>query len=139
MTDVKEILPELLGRLFGRLRSEVAGLLGSGLRFSHVRVLDAVPAEGASVTSLADRLGMTKQGCGQFVTQLTAAGLVTREAEPGDRRVRRVRLTPEGARLLGRAREAMAQAEQDFAAEVGPRRYATFRRVLEELGQDARA
>lgn len=139
MTDVKEILPELLGRLFGRLRSEVAGLLGPGLRFSHVRVLEAVPPEGASVTALAESLHMTKQGCGQFVTQLEAAGLVRRDAEPGDRRVRRVRLTPEGERLLGRAREAMARAEEIFAAEVGPRRYAGFRRVLEELGRDAHA
>lgn len=139
MTDAKEILPEMLGRLFGRLRSEVAGLLGPGLRFSHVRVLDAVPSEGASVTALAERLGMTKQGCGQFVTQLETAGLVRRDAEPGDRRVRRVRLTPEGERLLGRARDAMARAEETFAAEVGPRRYAGFRRVLDELGRDARA
>lgn len=134
MTAVKDPLPELLGRLFGRMRAEVGHLLVDGLRFSHIRVLDAVPADGASVTVLAERLGMTKQGCGQFVAQLTRSGLVGVEAVPSDRRVRLVRLTPEGERLLLRAHTAMAGAEESFADEVGPRRYATFRRVLEDLG-----
>lgn len=137
MTDVKDILPELLGGVFARLRSDLAHLTTDGLRFSHVRVLDAVPADGASVTVLSERLGMTKQGCGQFVTQLVGTGHLRTDPADGDRRVRVVRLTPAGQRLLTEARSAMAAAEQTFAAEVGPRRYATFRRVLEELGERA--
>ncbi|MGG5258463.1 MarR family winged helix-turn-helix transcriptional regulator [Phycicoccus avicenniae] len=135
MTVVKEILPDLLGGVFARLRSDLAHLTVDGLRFSHVRVLDGVPAEGASVTVLAAHLGMTKQGCGQFVAQLERSGHVRVETARGDRRVRLVRLTPEGERFLARAHAAIAAAEEEFAAEVGPRRYATFRRVLEELGE----
>lgn len=137
MTDVKDILPELLGNLFVRIRAEVAHLTVDGLRFSHIRVLDAVPADGAGVTALAERLGMTKQGCGQFVTQLVATGHVATEPAADDRRVRVVRLTVAGERLLVEVRAAMARAEDDFAAEVGPRRYATFRRVLEDLADRA--
>lgn len=137
MNDVKDILPEHLGRLFARMRAGVAELTVDGLRFSHLRVLEAVPDEGASVTDLAERLGMTKQGCGQFVAQLVTNGLVRTEAPEADRRVRVVRLTHEGERLLARSRALMAATEEQFAAEVGPRRYATFRRVLEDLADRA--
>ena len=35
--------------------------------------------------------------------------------------------------------DGVTALEERFAAEVGPRRYATFRRVLEELGQAGEA
>ena len=45
-----------------------------GLRPSHHRILDGVPADGpVTVTELAARVGMTKQAIGQFVTQLAGA------------------------------------------------------------------
>ncbi len=40
----------------------------------------------------------------RFVSKLEASGLVTREIDPSDRRVARVRLTPQGARLLDQSR-----------------------------------
>ena len=43
-------------------------------RPSHHRVIGRVPPEGITVTDLAERVGMTKQGIGQFVTQLTESG-----------------------------------------------------------------
>ena len=50
------------------------------------------------VTELAERVRMTKQGCGQFVTQLVETGHLAVEADPDDRRVRRVRRTAKGRR-----------------------------------------
>jgi DNA-binding MarR family transcriptional regulator len=45
--------------------------------------------------------------------------LVTREADPHDARARRVRFTPTGLAWLQGFREAVAQAEAEFRAEVG--------------------
>ncbi|MBM6400508.1 MarR family winged helix-turn-helix transcriptional regulator [Phycicoccus sonneratiae] len=138
MTEVKEVLPELMAGLFARIRAELADLPMDGLRFSHVRVLGGVPEEGASVTAIAEQIGMTKQGCGQFVAQLTASGHLVAVADPTDRRVRLVRRTPEGDAFVARVVAATAVVEERFAEEVGPRRYASFRRVLDELVADPR-
>jgi len=49
---------------------------------------------------LGERVGMTKQGCGQFVTHLVETGHLATEPDPSDRRVRIVRRTPLGQKLL---------------------------------------
>ena len=63
-------------------------------------MLFSVPAEGVSITELAERVGMTKQGCGQFVSQLTDEGYLTQAADPRDRRARVVRRTAAGRRMV---------------------------------------
>ncbi len=133
MTRVKEVLPDLLRDLFARMRPELASSLVEGLRFSHVRVIAGVPPEGSSVTALAERIGMTKQGCGQFVDQLTRTGHLRTLPDPGDRRVRLVLRTPLGDRFLDSMYASVRELEERFADEVGRQRYATFRSVLEEL------
>jgi DNA-binding MarR family transcriptional regulator len=134
MTDVKGVLPELMAGLFGRIRGELSdGTMGE-LRMSHLRVLTAVPPDGLSVTALAGRVGMTKQGCGQFVTQLVGTGHLTTAPDPEDARVRLVLRTSSGDRFMGRVYAALARIEEGFAAEVGERRFTTFKKVMGELG-----
>jgi DNA-binding MarR family transcriptional regulator len=135
MTVVKEdVLPELMSSLFWRIRRQLDGddVLGE-LRMSHVRVMSGVPPEGISVTELAQLAGMTKQGCGQFVTRLSATGHLRSAADPADGRVRLVFRTARGDRFMARVYAALARVEDDFASQVGERRYATFKRVLTEL------
>jgi DNA-binding MarR family transcriptional regulator len=62
---------------------------------------------------------MSKQAMGDLVDQCEAWGLVTREADPRDARARLVRFTPTGLAWLQAFRDAVAQAEQEFRAEVG--------------------
>ena len=103
MTSVKEQIPQdelqvalLMGLLFREITETFAAEDWDGLRQSHFRVISAVPEGGISVTELGERLGMSKQGCGQFVTQLEQSGHLRTEADPADRRVRRVHRTPRG-------------------------------------------
>jgi DNA-binding MarR family transcriptional regulator len=139
MTYVKEIpeeewqVPLLMGRLFREVSETFAAEDWKGLRQSHFRVISGVPEDGISVTDLAERLGMTKQGCGQFVTQLDASGHLRTDADPEDRRVRRVHRTPKGQRTIAAVTARILQMEGEWAEIVGERRYRTFRRVLEEL------
>jgi DNA-binding MarR family transcriptional regulator len=130
-----DVLPELMAGLFGRIRGELDdGTLGD-LRMSHVRVLSAVPPDGINVTELARRAGMTKQGCGQFVTYLSGTGHVSTAPDPADGRVRLVHRSVTGDRVMDRVYAALDRIEREFAAEVGPRRFATFKQVMAELSQ----
>jgi len=104
-----------------------------GMRVSHARVLTCVPEDGISITALAERTGMTKQGCGQFVTKLVDTGHVVIEAAPDDRRVRHVRRTEVGDRFMASVSDRMARLEKELAEQVGAERYAVFRAVLEDL------
>ena len=139
MTFVKEI-PEdeqhvlmYLGTLLEQVRDAFDGEEWGGLRQSHFRVLSCVPADGISVTELAHRVRMSKQGCGQFVTQLVASGHLVTEEDPTDRRLRVVRRTRLGDRTSRAVAARVREVEQGWEAAVGPRRYRTFRAVVDAL------
>lgn len=126
-------VPMLLGKFFHRVNGDFDPADWDGLRISHIRVITAVPPEGVTVTGLAERVNMTKQGCGQFVAQLTESGHLRTQQHPDDRRVRLVHRTEQGRGLIERTTAHMRGLEAAWASEVGERRFATFRKVLEEL------
>jgi DNA-binding MarR family transcriptional regulator len=76
---------------------------------------------------------MTKQGCGQFVTQLVQSGHLRVKHSPADRRTRIVHRTATGSRTIAAVTARNLRLEQDWAERVGPERYRVFREVLEEL------
>jgi DNA-binding MarR family transcriptional regulator len=86
---------------------------------AHVHVTRHLELQGTRLTDLAQRAGMSKQAMGDLVDQCAAWGLVTREPDPRDARARMVKFTPTGMAWLQAFREAVAQAEREFRAEVG--------------------
>lgn len=140
MIRVKRDVPEverhvavLIGGLMQHVREAFDPDDWGGLRQSHFRVISCVSDGGISVTDLAERLGMTKQGCGQFVTTLVETGHLETGQSPDDARVRLVRRTPLGEDNVVAVTRRMAELEESWRQAVGERRYATFRRVLEEI------
>lgn len=125
--------PMLMGLLFQQVHAAFANEDWDDLRQSHFRVMSAVPQRGVSITELGERVRMTKQGCGQFVTHLVATGHLSTEPDPSDRRVRLVRRTPLGQQVLDAVRKRNLRIEQEWAEVVGRERYREFRSVLEEL------
>ncbi|MBA2962896.1 MULTISPECIES: MarR family winged helix-turn-helix transcriptional regulator [Ramlibacter] len=87
---------------------------------AHVHITRHLSVDGSRLTELAERAGMTKQAMGDLVTQCEAWGLVVREPDPRDARARQVRFTASGLAWLQAFRAAVAQAEAEFRAEVGP-------------------
>lgn len=87
---------------------------------AHVHITRHLPLEGARISELALAAGMTRQSMSTLVQQCEAWGLVTRMAEPGDRRAQRIAFTPAGLDWLAAFRDAVAQAEAEFNAAVGP-------------------
>jgi DNA-binding MarR family transcriptional regulator len=96
-------------------------------------VIGMVPREGITVTDLAARVGMTKQGIGQFVASLVEDGYLTADVRPEDRRVRVVRRTQRGQQACDQLARVLGNLEGQWAHRIGAHRYQQFRDVLDEL------
>ncbi|NYE35138.1 DNA-binding MarR family transcriptional regulator [Nocardioides cavernae] len=138
MTGVKRLpavephLPMLMGMVFARLRAQLAED-APDLRPSQLRVLEWLPDEGLTITELAECAEMTTQGCGQFVRQLDALGMVEVTVAHHDARARVVRITDRGREALVRSSAVLRACDDAWAAQVGPERWRVFREVLEEV------
>ena len=86
---------------------------------AHIHITRHLDLEGTRLTDLAQKAGMSKQAMGDLVDQCEAWDLVTREPHPRDARARVVRFTPTGLLWLQAFKDAVAQAEREFKAEVG--------------------
>jgi DNA-binding MarR family transcriptional regulator len=105
-----------------------------GWRARWMRVLSLVPPEGATLTALAGILDMAKQSAAEVVSELVEAGLVASEPHPDDRRAVVLRRTAAGRRLAAEVNQAVLDMQGEWAAQVDPRRFATFLAVVDELG-----
>ncbi|TKK88136.1 MarR family transcriptional regulator [Herbidospora galbida] len=117
-----------------RVMDEVVADHAPGLRVSFLRVMDLMPADGIRLTDLAGRASMTKQAMGEFVATLEREGFVHVLPDPRDRRVRLVVPTARGVELQKASSAAIEALEREWRERVGPRRWATTRAVLAELG-----
>lgn len=125
-------LPMLMGMVFATVRRRLAAE-APDLRPSQLRVLEWLPEDGLTISELAECTEMTTQGCGQFVRQLEALGMVEVTVADHDARVRVVRITAAGCEALARAAGVLAACDEAWAAQVGPERWRVFREVLEEI------
>jgi DNA-binding MarR family transcriptional regulator len=80
----------------------------AGLTPSQYRIMKLAGAGGERSTRLAQRLAVAKPTLTATADGLVAAGYACRAAEPGDRRVVRLSLTPAGRAALDRADTAYA-------------------------------
>jgi len=88
-----------------------------GLRVRSYSVLSlASEAQPPTQRQLADFLRLDPSQIVALVDELETAGLIRREADPGDRRSRIVVATAEGRRLLARAAKAARVAEDEALA-----------------------
>ena len=87
---------------------------------AHIHITRHLELQGTRLTDLAQKAGMSKQAMGDLVDQCEAWGLVQREPDPRDARARVVQFTPTGLLWLQAFKDAVAQAEREFRAEVGP-------------------
>jgi DNA-binding MarR family transcriptional regulator len=86
---------------------------------AHVHITRHLARTGSRLTDLARSAGMSKQAMGDLVTQCEAWGLVRRNGDPRDARVRQVCFTEMGLLWLQAFEDAITQAEAEFRVEVG--------------------
>ena len=130
LTHLGRLMGEALRRFDARVLQLMAGSIDVPLALSNLAARDQVGAAhihitrhlavgGSRLTDLALSAGMSKQAMGDLVDQCEAWGIVRREADPHDRRARRVVFTASGLAWLEAFRCAVAQAEDEFRQAVG--------------------
>src|SRR4051794_13685007 len=114
----------LLALAYQRFVEELRGALADAgvdaLGRSDGYVFRALADRPGTVSELAGRLGISKQGAAQIVDDMERRGLVVRRPDPDDRRARLVSLTEEGDRALRTARDFHRAFERRLLAELGP-------------------
>lgn len=92
------------------------------LRPAHGFAFARLAPDGATITELAERLGVTRQGAAQLVDELLARGYVRRSRHPDDARARLITLTDRGWACTRAAEEAIADTLRPWAAVLGEER-----------------
>jgi DNA-binding MarR family transcriptional regulator len=118
-----------LSWLYGALKREDF----PDIRVTHSTVMRRITMEGARITDLAERAGMTKQSLAYIVDDLTNLGYVTTAPDPSDGRAKLVVPTKKGASLLAAARRLGDIYEQHVAKLLGASDAKKLRSLLEDL------
>jgi DNA-binding MarR family transcriptional regulator len=93
-----------------------------------------------TVSELADRLEISKQGAGQIVDDMERRGYVERRPDPTDGRARLLHLAEHGRAALAAARRFHQRYERTLIAEHGQEAVASLRAVLTAMaGEDQTA
>lgn len=106
----QQLAAEVMGSIIRlnkeRIRANGAYLRPHDLTTQQVWLLAELPKEGgAPIGSLADVMQCHSSNVTGMVDRLEARGLVTRQPDPSDRRVKLVALTPTGQALRGKLME----------------------------------
>ena len=132
--ELADLLSHAMRRVHRGTRTALAPLGLSGSDAKVVRLLADGPLR---MSTIAERLAVVPRAATDMVDRVEVAGLVTRRAEPHDRRAVLVDLTPAGRRLLARLeRVRRASAEAEFGALSPAQRedLANLLRILCERG-----
>jgi len=78
-------------------------------------------------------VGLSKQAVQQLIADLEAAGIVTRDPDPDDRRGRIVRLTEAGLAAHRAAASIKVELESDIRLELGPETFDALTAALARL------
>ena len=100
---------------------------------SDANVLASLDIDGATLSALARRVGVTRQAIGQQVAQLEQEGYVERRPSKSDGRAVIVIQTAKGRALLRAALDTVADLEQGYANQLGPERLAELKAAITEL------
>lgn len=134
MDDVPfvRLLSMAVGVALERLHAELAAAGHADLRPAHGYALNAILDGRDTASSIAPRLGMTKQGAAKLLQTLTELGYVEQVGGSGDARRRPFSLTGRGHEAVALSVRIQGDIEQAWAAAVGDRRMRTARLVLQE-------
>ena len=102
-----------------RLLTAVATAGGDRMRPSFGFVLRAVAAEEPTISRLAELLGVTKQAASRLVDDMVSLDYLQRSDLPGDRRQKRLHLSPTGERIRQRALAESRQMEDELRRRFG--------------------
>jgi len=134
-------LPTQLGMLLRAAHARAArqgneALRPLGIETRHLGVLLVLDRRGAlSQTRIGEELHADKSAMGRTVDDLERLGAAVRRADPADRRARQVSLTPDGERLVARAKVLAAEAAEGIFNAIEPAEQRVLRDLLNRVGR----
>jgi MarR family transcriptional regulator for hemolysin len=90
---------------------------------------------GMMQTELSKVMDVGKVTLGGLIDRLEASGYVERQPEPGDRRAKRVVMTPKGIKLLGRIQKIGTVVNAEIMTGISPNDILRAERVLHKMKQ----
>jgi DNA-binding MarR family transcriptional regulator len=130
-------LPLLLAQAFRAvieaLHRELAQRGHPGARPIHGFALQAIGAEGASVSELGRRLGVSKQAAAKTAAGLERLGYVNRERDLSDGRAVKLRRSSRGEQLLALSAEIFEALHAAWSADLGTDRMQALEADLERI------
>jgi len=108
------------------------------LRPSHTAVLPHLDFGGTRMSTLAERMGVSKQAVSQLIGDMEDMGVLRREPDPSDGRAKLVVFAEHGPTLLMRGMRVLMEVDAELEERLGERKSTALRRALEvvidELG-----
>ncbi|MFT4978398.1 MAG: DNA-binding MarR family transcriptional regulator [Myxococcota bacterium] len=104
----------------------------SALRPAHMQLFPHIDLLGTRQTTIAEKLGISKQAVGKLVADLESLGEVELVPDPTDRRARLVRFTEQGRRHILHGLSVLAQLEGELEDAISAER-------LDRLKEDLHA
>jgi DNA-binding MarR family transcriptional regulator len=125
------LLPQILTRV-GVHRTPAGAELG--LTNLQMGVLGALlHRDGCTMSELAENQMVVRSGATRIVTDLVRAGLVERQADAGDRRVVRLRITPRGREVVATIHREAPQVLDSILARMSEADQEALLRGLESF------
>ncbi len=128
---------QLLVRLLRQFRAELfqpAARQGyPDLREPHLHIFGNLGVDGIRLTDLAARAQLSLATTSELVSDLQRLGYLERRPDDSDRRAKVIFPTPRGREALHDAGDRVAQIEEHWSRIVGPERFASACRALQEL------
>jgi MarR family transcriptional regulator, lower aerobic nicotinate degradation pathway regulator len=132
-------LQEMPGHLIRRLQQISNALFAhecgrfdlTSVQFAALFVLRA--AGELDATRLAEQIAFDRSTIGDVVERLESKGWILRNGSRDDRRVKLIRLTPEGLKLLGRVEPAVKRVQKRLLEQFSPSERIVFLTLLKRL------
>ena len=86
--------------------------------------------DGQSMSELSHVLSMDNSTVTGLVDRLQKSGLVTRRANPDDRRISLIRITPQGVEEIKKARPVITRVNEQIKAGLSDQEINTFKGIL---------
>lgn len=116
-----------VGRARGRQKQ------GPKVRAAHTSLFPHIDLYGTRISTLAERVGISKQAVSELVEELDEMGVVERIPDASDGRAKLVVFTKSGRRGILEGLKLLREIEAELAQKIGKRKMLTLRSILHEL------
>lgn len=134
-TELPLLLATAFRALVDGLHDRLAARGHPDARPIHGFALQAISADGATVSELGRRLGVSKQAAAKTAASLEHLGCIVRDEHPADARAVQLCRSPRGQELLSLSAEIFDDLRAEWARELGDSRIQVLEDDLERIAR----